>query len=434
MRARLFVACIFLSTKLFAQVWEVTEMAPMPEPVSNNAVIEAIVNGIPHVYSFSGIDTTKSYSGIHLRSFKYNSQTNQWTSITPLPDTLGKIAAAASYVKGIIYIIGGYHVFSNGSELSSGKVHRFDPATDTYLSDGADIPKAIDDQVQAVWRDSLIYVITGWSNTNNVSDVQIYNPSLDVWTNGTPLPPPGGVYRSFGASGAIVGDTIYYFGGANAASGFPIQNVLRKGAIDPNDPTQITWSSSVPDAGVVGYRMACTEAFGNIHWIGGSNQTYNYDGLAYSNGAGVPNNNRNLYWSNSQQWQWDSSQVYPMDLRGIAKTSDSIRYLAGGMEAGQTVSSKTLRLKYKPLPISLNENVRLGLKIKIYPNPSTDLVTIAWGEEEVEDLKLLDSKGATLKEFKGLSSPYRLDVSTLPKGIYWIKSSNISEAIQLRVD
>ena len=43
------------------------------------------------------------------------------------------------------------------------------------MPDGADIPKAIDDQVQAVWQDSLIYVITGWSNTTNVVDVQASN-------------------------------------------------------------------------------------------------------------------------------------------------------------------------------------------------------------------------------------------------------------------
>lgn len=90
-------------------------MAPMPMAISNNAVTAATVNGVPHVFSFSGIDSTKIFSGISLKSFRYNTQTDSWDTIAPLPDTRGKIAAGASTVKNKIYIIGGYYVFPNGS-------------------------------------------------------------------------------------------------------------------------------------------------------------------------------------------------------------------------------------------------------------------------------------------------------------------------------
>ena len=166
----------------FAQI---TEMSPMPERVTNNAVVEGFVNGVPYVYSFAGLDSTKTYSGINLRSFRYNTQTDEWESIAPLPDTLGKIAASASRIGDIIYIIGGYHVLANGSEISSDKVHRYNTQTNEYLTDGAPIPTPIDDQVQVVWRDSLIYVVTGWSNTNNTNKVQIYNPTTNQWMQGT---------------------------------------------------------------------------------------------------------------------------------------------------------------------------------------------------------------------------------------------------------
>jgi len=62
----------------------------------------------------------------------------------------GKIACSASRVDDIIYIIGGYHVAANGSEISSVKVHRYDIINNTFLSDGADIPVPIDDQSQVV--------------------------------------------------------------------------------------------------------------------------------------------------------------------------------------------------------------------------------------------------------------------------------------------
>ncbi len=87
-----------------------------------------------------------------------------------------KIASAASVVKGKIYIIGGYHVFPDGHEKSSSKIHIYDPALNQYLENGADLPTPIDDHVQAVWNDSLIYVISGWSDSLIVNLVQVYNP------------------------------------------------------------------------------------------------------------------------------------------------------------------------------------------------------------------------------------------------------------------
>ena len=102
-----------------------------------------------------------------------------------------------------------------------------------FLADGAPIPVPIDDHVQAVWRDSLIYVVTGWSDTRNVPNVQIYNPTEDKWIEGTSVP-TGVQFESFGTSGTILGDTIFYYGGASFGFRFPVQNTLRKGVIDPS--------------------------------------------------------------------------------------------------------------------------------------------------------------------------------------------------------
>ena len=182
MKTFYFLLLTLLPSTFFAQsvtMLNISEVSTMPEAVSNNAVVEGWANDTGYVYSFGGIDSTKLWSGIHLRSFRYNTVTDFWDAIPSLPDTLGKIATGASLVDSIIYIIGGYHVYANSNELSSDKVHRFDPRTNNYLSDGADIPVAIDDHVQAVWNDSLIYVITGWSNTGNVPFVQIYDPAND---------------------------------------------------------------------------------------------------------------------------------------------------------------------------------------------------------------------------------------------------------------
>lgn len=232
--------CLFISIQLNAQTaWTWTEKDTMPMRISNNAVTHADINGQPFVFSFGGIDTSKIYSGITLHSFKYDVNGDNWSEIAPLPSGQPRIASAASTVKNKIYIMGGYSVASNGSETSSNKVVIYNPTTNNYEPDGANIPTAIDDHVQCVWKDSLIYVITGWINFTNVSYVQIYNPSNDTWLFGTPLPSSSD-YKVFGGSGTIIGDTIYYFGGAVSVGNFYATKKLRKGVIDSNDPTNIT--------------------------------------------------------------------------------------------------------------------------------------------------------------------------------------------------
>jgi len=112
------------------------------------------------VYTFSGITMGLGSSDIHRNAYRYNVSANTRTALPDVPDTLGKIAAAASVVGDTAYVIGGYHVLNGPPyEVSSNRVHRLDLSTDTWMPNGANIPVPIDDQVQAVWRDSLIYVI-----------------------------------------------------------------------------------------------------------------------------------------------------------------------------------------------------------------------------------------------------------------------------------
>lgn len=324
---------------------QVTQVGTLPEAVSNNAVVEGFINNIPYVFSFGGIDATKEYSGIHLRSYKYNINTGVTTQIPGLPDTMGKIASAASRIGNIIYISGGYHVLSDGREITSGKMHRYDILNNVFLEDAPDIPIPTDDHVQAIWNDQLVYLITGWSQMANIPNVQIYDPAQNTWLSGTPV--PGNEYRSFGASGTIIGNTIYYFGGATSSGGFGIQNQVRIGTINPDDPTQITWEITTPDATIDGYRMAAATVQGKLHWIGGSKNTYNFNGIAYDGSGGVPTAQRDLFTETGTiQWQENTASQLPMDLRGIANVNDTIKYLAGGMGNNQAVTNAIYKLEW----------------------------------------------------------------------------------------
>lgn len=415
-----FISVITIS---YGQAWQITPLAGAPERVTNNAVAEGFVNGVPYIYTFGGLDSTKLYSGIHLRSYRYNTMTNVWDTIAALPDTLGKIAAGANRVKDKIYIIGGYHVYANGGEASSNKVHIYDINSNTYLADGANIPVAIDDQVQAVWRDSLIYVITGWSNTGNVSAVQIYNPSADTWQAGTGVG-NNNTFRSFGASGAIVGDTIYYFGGASMAGSFNIQTYFRRGLINPNNPSQINWSSFTW-MGLNGYRMAATTALGKVFWLGGSNVTYNYNGIAYNGSGGVSPNGRSLYYDRSDHsFEVELGYDLPMDLRGVGNVSDTVKYLVGGMKGGQMVTNETLRLALNPDSISMalpTISVPETIRFVVSPNPTTERILIEI-ELDASDLEyqLITISGVCLRKGTITGTKTSLDVSDLAGGLYFL--------------
>lgn len=370
----------------------ITEVGTLPEAVANNAVCEGFINETPYLFSFAGIDSTKNYAGIHLKSYRYNIQTGESETIPHLPDEMGKVACAASRIDSIIYISGGYHVFANTNEVSSNKMHRYNINTNSFMTDAADLPRATDDHVQAVWRDSLIYVITGWHDNTNIPQVQVYDPVSNLWSYGTSVP-NNNQYKAFGASGVIIQDTIFYFGGASTATNFPAVNRLRKGVINPNNPTQIEWSVSTPDNSIKGYRMAATTVNDTLHWVGGSDITYNYDGIAYNNGQGVPTNNRDLYLlpGSDEMWQTSFHDNIPMDLRGIADISPTVKYIAGGMINPQEVTNKIYKLEWMPSVVNTNQPSTNNLPIKIWPMPLGEYVNIL--SPEAGQLTILDIHG-----------------------------------------
>jgi len=375
---------LFLPFLLPAQAWEITEIGTVPEGVSNNAVVAAKVDNVVWLYSFSGIDNSKAAGGIHGKAWRFNTETGVTETLPDLPGGLGKIAAKANRIGDIIYIIGGYRVLSNGNEITSPAIHRFDINANDYLTDGNPTPVPVDDHVQAVWRDSLIYLITGWSNTTNVPNVQIYTPSTNNWQAATSVP-NNNSYKSFGASGTIVGDTIYYFGGASATfptgNPFPIQSQIRQGIIDPENPTDITWS--IMTTPFVGYRTAATQVRGQVFWLGGSEITYNFDGLAYSNNQPVSPSNRSLgYDPETGSLTTEFALSIPMDLQNVGTIDDSIKYIWGGMVEDRLVSNRILKLVRNPLAVGISKPTSLNTRmLEVYPNPANSIISVTLSED-----------------------------------------------------
>jgi hypothetical protein len=325
--------------------WSWVRLANLPIPTANNALTEVVLGTEKFVYSFGGIGENLDIASIHQRTFKYRVSSDVWTEVQSIPDTLGKIGAVASFVRNRIYLIGGYHVDGNGNEYTSNKVHIFNPFIDTFELDGASLPVPVDDHVQAVWRDSLIFVITGWSNNQNVSAVQIYNPYFDSWEMGESVP-NNSDFRAFGASGYILGDTIYYFGGVAGSISFLARNYLRKGVINPDNPTEIEWLVDVDLPFTPRYRSACSGHDKTVFWLGGAELAYNFDALAYD-GSGLVEPAAKILHHNTRtnnETEVSPTDFGTMDHRGIAKLNGGNWIIAGGIDSLGQVSNRTFLL------------------------------------------------------------------------------------------
>ena len=234
-------------------VW--TPAAPLPVPVANNAVASLPLPGGTRLFSFLGLDSTKTGAGITRRAFSYDPGSNEWREIRAVPGPAGRLAAAAAGLKGRVYLFGGYTVDPEGREVSVPDLDIYDPSSDTYAK-GRPFPLPVDDAVLGVWRDSLIFVVSGWSQRDNVADVQIYDPAADTWQAATPVPGP----PVFGHAGAIVGDAIVYCDGVRVdperSPRFVMDQACYRGDIDPENPSRISWRELTRHPGPARYRMA----------------------------------------------------------------------------------------------------------------------------------------------------------------------------------
>ncbi len=312
---------------------------PLPIATANNAVAAVVTPDGPAVFSFLGIDSTKRWDGIHSRAFRWTIGTSRWTEVRSVPGP-GRLAATAEGWRGRVFLFGGYTVQADGSEKSVPNVDVYHPASDTWTR-GTDIPLPVDDAISGVWRDSLIFLVSGWHDRGNVSDVQIYDPSADRWSVATPIPGT----PVFGHAGALAGNTIVYVDGAGVTAArprFALDRASWRGDIDPEDPTLIAWTRLPDHPGPALYRAAGGVA---LHWVlfaGGTDNPYNYNGVGYDGIRAAPRAGVFGYDLNEERWQVLPSLPHgSMDHRGIVAIDEWLIIVAG-MGEDQTVSNRVL--------------------------------------------------------------------------------------------
>jgi N-acetylneuraminic acid mutarotase len=324
---------------VLAQVspWEVGP--PLLLPVSNNAVAGLVTPDGPAVFSFLGLDATKRWDGVTARSFRLRLSDGVWEEIAAPPGP-GRLAGTAQAVGGRIFLFGGYTVAEDGSEKSVPGVDVWDPADDSW-SAAAPMPVPVDDAVSGVWRDSLIVLVSGWYDRDNVADVQIFDPALDRWQAATPIPGP----PVFGHAGAIAGDLIVYLDGVRTAEEQPRFRMAGSawlGAIDPEDPADIRWTRLPDHPGPPLYRAAAVAVGRYVIFAGGSENPYNYDGIGYDGLASEPL--ERVFAFDTEAGEWVDLPPLPlatMDHRSIIHVDGQL-LIVGGMTAGQSVTDRVV--------------------------------------------------------------------------------------------
>jgi hypothetical protein len=333
----LFAVALCLVRSLTAQT-----LPPLPTPVTNAAVASGVIDTMQWAFVMLGVDSTKRWSGITRRAVAWSSASNRWTVLPDVPGAVGRLAASAQLVRGKVYLIGGYTVDSAGTEHSVPDVNIYSPRTGSWTR-GADIPVSIDDAVVGVYRDSLLYVVSGWHETDNVQSVQIYDVLQNTWHAGTPIPGPG----VFGHTGALSGNTIVYIDGAARQSGavkYGLVNQVWIGAINPAVPTLITWRRGPAHPGPPLYRAAATAIGPRVIITGGTNNPYNYNGIGYDARPAVPSARTFAYDVRRARWVGlPPLDVPTMDHRGLVRLNDAL-WTVGGMESAQRVSARAVKV------------------------------------------------------------------------------------------
>jgi len=335
-----FFVLIAATVVLLAADWKPEQM---PASVSNNAV--ALLKTRGHLVGFSlmGIGSKKTWDAITNAAYILDMESGKWSEIRPVPGTAGRIAAGAVAVRDHAFLFGGYVVDAQGHETTVPDVNAYDPVSERWFR-GADIPVPVDDFVIGATRDRYIYLIGGWSKTEAVRSVQVYDAEKNRWLQGTPLPGTA----VFGHAGGIANDTIVYVDGAtrNPAGDQPrfvSSDECWMGKIDHRDPSKIQWTKLPNHPGNARYRIAAggSEKDDRIYFSGGTDNPYNYNGIGYDGKPSEPSAVTFAFNVNSGKWETINEHTPnpTMDHQGLIVASQGL-VLAGGMEASQHVTAR----------------------------------------------------------------------------------------------
>ncbi|MEE8370830.1 MAG: hypothetical protein V3R73_01700 [Sphingomonadales bacterium] len=321
----------------------------LPMATTNNAVAVLKVGEVDYLYSFSGLGAGKERTDIHSRAFAVNLDNGNIEVMGLLPGGRDRLASIAVGLFDRVFVIGGYTVGEDGSEVSTPEVLSFNPKERSYKVRAA-MPLSVDDTVAFSYANRYIYLVSGWHDDGNVSNVQVFDSWEDRWFEATPYPgaPVFGHAGGIVANRFVIADGVKLLGhDEEGRRQFGISAEAYLGIIDEDDPASIRWQALSAHPGPPLYRMAATgsKARGQIVFAGGSPNPYNYNGMGYNGQPSEPSAAVFAFDPATGSWiDLGAKPVASMDHRGLLEASGAF-YTIGGMLAGQVVTGKVLRFE-----------------------------------------------------------------------------------------
>jgi N-acetylneuraminic acid mutarotase len=320
------------------------QMEPLPKPVTNNAIAGYRAGDNRVYFSIMGMGPSKSYKDVTRDAYVYTSKDRKWNPLPPVPGTRGRVAAQAySSITGVL-VLGGTAYDADGKETTVPDVDVFvygekDP-TKGYWSRGVNMPTPVSDAVIGSLDEFHVYLISGWSNTDAVNDVQIYDPRRDRWEQATPIPGR----PVFGHSGAIVDNYIVYIGGAYKnpdlkGPKFIASDEAWLGKIDRWKQKKIEWTKLPPFPSKARFRIAAGAAKHRVIFVGGAEAPYDYNGIGYDGKPVEPISTAFAYNVKTKQWETLPNDPHPtMDHHRLINDGYGVVKL-GGMSTGQHITN-----------------------------------------------------------------------------------------------
>ncbi|WP_395376105.1 Kelch repeat-containing protein [Marinicella sp. W31] len=313
----------------------------LPVAVSNHAVAQVRYLADDWWFIFNGLNAGKTWQDISNSGFYFHQ--GRWHSLAMPAQVKPVLASVAIGVKSSVYLIGGYTVAEDHTEVSTPYIYRLDvPDLSWHLE--TTMPTPVDDTVVVNYQERYLYLISGWHDTDNVNLVQVYDLQTKTWKQATPFPLPA----VFGHAGGIIDNRIVICDGVKVVyvgekKSFEPSPACAVGEINTEDVTQINWSVIDHYSGVANYRMAArSDAELGIVFAGGSDNPYNYNGVGYNGIPSKASGDIRIYDVNNDNWRIIRDHTKAtMDHRGLLQ-SDGYFHILGGMHDPQTVSDEVV--------------------------------------------------------------------------------------------
>ena len=195
-----------------------------PQPPARYAFQAAL--GTDNLLYVAGGQTADMVPTVYNQVSRYDSTTNTWSNVAPLPVALGQGTIGAW--NGKIYVAGG---FIGGTSVTNA-LRIYDIATNTWTS-GANMPTSpgVEAAAGAVVNGKF-YVMGGDDFNNGLNTTFIYDISTNTWTTGATLPD----FRT-NTYGTAYNGLIYVYGGVILPAFTTTDTLLRY------DPVANSWTN-----------------------------------------------------------------------------------------------------------------------------------------------------------------------------------------------